>query len=33
MACTVAVAMILLVIVPVAVFSRYQSEATDRRAA
>ena len=33
MACTVAVAMILLVIVPVAVFSRYQAEATERRAA
>jgi putrescine transport system permease protein len=33
MACTVAVAMILLVIVPVAIFSRYQAEATERRAA
>ena len=33
MACTVAVAMILLVIVPVAVFSRYQNEATRRGAA
>jgi putrescine transport system permease protein len=33
MACTVAVAMILLVIVPVAMFSRYQAEATGRRAA
>ncbi|MEO8922589.1 MAG: ABC transporter permease subunit [Caldimonas sp.] len=33
MACTVAVAMILLVIVPVAVFSRYQAEATERRVA
>ena len=33
MACTVAVAMILLVIVPVAIFSRYQAEATVRRAA
>ena len=32
MACTVAVAMILLVIVPVAIFSRYQAEATERRA-
>ncbi len=32
MACSVAVAMILLVIVPVAVFSRYQSEATERAA-
>ncbi|HZV92570.1 MAG TPA: ABC transporter permease subunit [Caldimonas sp.] len=32
MACTVAVAMILFVIVPIAIFSRYQSEATDRRA-
>ena len=31
MACTVAVAMILLVIVPVAIFSRYQAEATERR--
>ena len=33
MACTVAVAMILLVIVPVAIFSRFQNEASDRRAA
>jgi putrescine transport system permease protein len=33
MACTVAVAMILLVIVPVAIFSRYQAEATERRVA
>ncbi|MDQ2733997.1 MAG: ABC transporter permease subunit [Pseudomonadota bacterium] len=33
MACTVAVAMILLVIVPVAIFSRYQTEATARRVA
>ena len=33
MACTVAVAMILLVIVPVAIFSRYQAEATERRTA
>jgi putrescine transport system permease protein len=33
MACAVAVAMILLVIVPVAIFSRYQAEATARRAA
>jgi putrescine transport system permease protein len=32
MACSVAVAMILLVIVPVAVFSRYQAEATERAA-
>ena len=32
MACAVAVTMILLVIVPIAVFSRYQSEATERRA-
>ncbi|MEP6738940.1 MAG: ABC transporter permease subunit [Caldimonas sp.] len=32
MACAVAVTMILLVIVPVAVFSRYQAEATVRRA-
>ena len=31
MACTVAVAMILLVIVPVAIFSRYQAEATEGR--
>ena len=33
MACAVAVAMILLVIVPVAIFSRYQAEATERRTA
>ncbi len=33
MACAVAVAMILLVIVPVAVFSRYQNEASQRRSA
>jgi putrescine transport system permease protein len=33
MACAVAVAMILLVIVPVAVFSRYQAETTERRSA
>ena len=33
MACAVAVAMVLLVIVPVAVFSRYQGEAAGRRAA
>jgi putrescine transport system permease protein len=32
MACAVAVTMVLLVIVPVAVFSRYQSEATERAA-
>jgi len=32
MACAVAVAMILLVIVPVAVFSRYRAEAVERRA-
>ena len=32
MACAVAVTMILLVIVPIAVFSRYQSEAAERRA-
>ncbi len=32
MACAVAVTMILLVIVPIAIFSRYQSEAADRRA-
>ena len=31
MACTVAVAMILLVIVPVAIFSRYEAEATEGR--
>jgi putrescine transport system permease protein len=31
MACTVAVTMILLVIVPVAVFSRYQAEVQERR--
>jgi len=31
MACAVAVAMVLLIIVPLAVFSRYQAEATDRR--
>ena len=33
MACAVAVAMVLLVIVPVAVFSRYQAEAAERRTA
>jgi putrescine transport system permease protein len=33
MACTVAVAMILLVIVPVAIFSRYQAEASERQSA
>ncbi|MEO6363750.1 MAG: ABC transporter permease, partial [Caldimonas sp.] len=33
MACAVAVTMVLLVIVPMAVFSRYQAEATGRRAA
>jgi putrescine transport system permease protein len=32
MACTVAVAMVLLIIVPLAVFSRYQAEATERAA-
>ena len=32
MACAVAVTMVLLVIVPVAVFSRYQSQAAERRA-
>jgi hypothetical protein len=32
MACAVAVTMILLVIVPIAIFSRYQSEAAGRRA-
>ena len=32
MACAVAVAMILLVIVPLAVFSRYQAEPTERAA-
>ena len=32
MACAVAVTMVLLVIVPIAVFSRYEAEATERRA-
>jgi len=32
MACTVAVTMILLIIVPVAIFSRYRAEATEQRA-
>jgi putrescine transport system permease protein len=32
MACTVAAAMVLLVIVPVAIFSRYEAEAAERRA-
>jgi len=32
MACTVAVVMVLLVIVPVALFSRLQAEASSRRA-
>jgi len=31
MACAVTVVMVLLIIVPLAVFSRYQAEATERR--